>query len=144
MPRLVDSQSRADTMTWGVNHLLGLHGPTGVTMRALARATVISTGSLAHQYGNREHIMRVAAHRTARAREQEIWVQSRRRGIVAFLPRQREEELLEARVWLAWQEVHRCDPGTRRVLAEARRRERTVVAICVGREGDSPPVSSAG
>ncbi|WP_426246287.1 hypothetical protein [Nocardioides sp. LHG3406-4] len=33
MPRLIDAPSRTDTMVWGVNYLLALHGPTGVTMR---------------------------------------------------------------------------------------------------------------
>ncbi|WP_248581478.1 TetR family transcriptional regulator [Nocardioides sp. InS609-2] len=109
MPRLIDAPSRTDTMVWGVNYLLALHDPTGVTLRALARTTGISTSSLMHHYGNREHIMRVAAHRTAKAREQRIWVELRDLGITAFLPQGAEEDMRDARVWLAWREVHRSD-----------------------------------
>ena len=140
MPHLIDTQSRTDTMVWGVNYLLGLHGPTGVTMRALSRTTGISTSSLMHHYGNRAHILRVAAHRTGRAREQRLWVEMRARGIVAFLPRDREEEWGEARTWLAWQEIGRSEAGTALTIAEARSREATLVGILLGRPDHSDEV----
>ncbi len=140
MPRLVDAPSRTDTLVWGVNYLLALHGPTGVTLRALGRTTGISPSSLMHHYGNREHIMRVAAHRAFKVRERQIWSELGSRGIAAFLPNGSEEGIRSARVWLAWQEVHRSDPGTHLVIAEARDRERSLVTVTLRQDYDSDEV----
>ncbi|WP_426246288.1 hypothetical protein [Nocardioides sp. LHG3406-4] len=93
-----------------------------------------------HHYGNREHIIRVSAHRTAKARQQHLRAELRARGMVAFLPRPLEEELRDARVWLAWQEVHRSDPGTHLTIAEARDWERGYVSQTLQQDYESDQV----
>lgn len=101
MPRLLDTQSRTDDVMAAVNSLLVTDGPWGLTMRAIAKAAGLSTSSLTHHYGDREHMLRVVAHRTGKQRTGRIdyWLGFSRVG--AFVPDNPEDLHLE-RAWQQW------------------------------------------
>jgi hypothetical protein len=87
----------------------------------------VSTSSLLHHYDSREHLLRVAASWTGRARRRAIDLAARRRGALAFLPGD-AEEVVEARAWLAWLELWRSDDSLTNVLHDARLDERALLA----------------
>ncbi len=61
MPLLIDTETRADALVRSINHVLIDHGPAGLTLRRIARYSGVSTSSMLHHLGSREHLLRVAA-----------------------------------------------------------------------------------
>jgi AcrR family transcriptional regulator len=108
MPLLIDSESRASTLVNAINHILAGEGPTGLSMRRIAAVSGVSTSSMLHHLGSREHMIRVAAYMTAEARDQDIESRAWGEGALAFLPAC-GDHVLAARVWLGWQELWRSE-----------------------------------
>lgn len=119
--------------------LLAEDGVTGVTLRALARRSGISTGSLLHHFGSREHGLRVAAKRTARWRREEISRRAGREGVLAFLPTagaDQDEDLHVERAWLSWCELARTSDWLAESVAQAHAEERALLASTLDYELD--------
>lgn len=115
MPRLIDSSSRADAMILGVNRVIVNRGVFGLTLRAIAAESGISSGSLLHHFGSRERVLIIAAGHTGRALVQGIESDAFAIGVDAFLPGD-DETLLLTRGWLGW-----CAP--RRPMSRQRARD---------------------
>jgi AcrR family transcriptional regulator len=127
MPLLLDTDSRAGALVTAVNDILIDSGPAGLTMRNIAQTSGVSTSSIYGQMGSREHLLRVAAARTARGRLDPLRAESGFDGVLAFLPRS-GEELLDTRAWLAWLELWRSEDFLGRWIAESREEERGLLA----------------
>lgn len=127
MPRLLDTVSRTNTVVRAINDLLARDGAAGLTMRAIGRESRISPGSLTMHYASREHLLRVAAHRTGRARRDEISRRSYTAQALAFLPRD-PDEIVEARVWLSWCDLGRSAESLSETIREARAEEVGILA----------------
>ncbi len=119
MPALIDTDTRAGVLTRAVNDVLIDHGPAGLTLRRVAGASGVSTSSILHHLGSREHLLRVAAGRAAEARLVDLRLTCAREGPLAFVP-QSDDELLDVRAWLAWLELWRTETYLERTIAEAR------------------------
>jgi AcrR family transcriptional regulator len=127
MPRLIDTSSRTEAMLQGVNRVLVTRGVFGLSLRAVAAESGISAGSLLHHYQSREHMLRVAAHRTGRRlvraiESDSIWI-----GVEAFLPGD-DDTLLLTRAWLGWCELWRSEPWLEPTIQELRGQELVALA----------------
>ena len=142
MPMLIDTDSRADVLVRAINYVLADHGPAGLTLRTIARASGVSTSSMLHHLGSREHLIRVAAHRTARGRLSWLRAESSLDGALAFIPRT-ADEVIDARTWLAWLELWRSEEFLERVIAEARDEERGLLASVLGYRLTRPELDAA-
>jgi len=131
MPRRIETESRTDTLTSAINDVLIDHGPAGLSLRRIATYSGVSTSSMLHHLGSREHLLRVAAGRTAGRRLQHLRAESEQDGVLAFLPRS-GEELLDTRAWLGWLELWRSEDFLARWIADSRDDERALLA---GRTG---------
>ena len=127
MPLLIDTDSRTDTLVRAINDVLIDKGPSGLSLRRIAEYSGVSTSSMLHHLGSREHLLRVAAGRTAERRLAHLRVESSLDGALAFVPRN-GDEVLDARAWLAWQELWRSESGLERTLAVARQGELALLA----------------
>lgn len=127
MPLLLDTGSRTQTLTCAINDILSEFGPAGLTMRRIAAVSGVNTSSIRHQMGDREHLLRVAAGRTGRARIAALRTESRSDGVLAFLPRS-DDEVLDTRAWLAWLELWRVEEFLSRSIGESRADERGLLA----------------
>jgi AcrR family transcriptional regulator len=130
MPRLIETESRTDTVVVAINHLLARDGATGLSIRAIAQQSRLSASSLLHHYGNRERLLRIAAVRTGRARVGQIDNQAWRHGPLAFLPLQ-ADDVVDARAWLAWLELWRSEDSLAEAIGNARLDERALLAEMV-------------
>lgn len=126
MPMLIDTITRTGTLVTAINHLLADGGPRSLSVRAIGRESRVSPSSIIHHYGTVEQLLRVAAHWTGRARREAI-AERAREGALAFLPLT-DDDVVDARVWLAWCELWRSDPAVELVIREARDDERTLLA----------------
>ena len=127
MPLLIDTESRTGTLVAAVNHLLAEGGPRAVSLRAVARVSRVSASSIVHHLGSVEHLMRISAHWTGRARREQLTDRWHDEGLPAHLPRL-PDDVVDARVWLAWCELWRSEPGLEQTLREARDEERALLA----------------
>jgi AcrR family transcriptional regulator len=127
MPRLIDTESRTGTVVAAINDILAREGVGGLSLRSIARTSGVSTSSLLHHFDSREHLIRVGASVTGRARARRIDLRTRSEGSGAFLPRD-GEELLDERAWLAWLELWRSERSLSEVIATARLDERALLA----------------
>jgi AcrR family transcriptional regulator len=133
MPRLIEPESRTDTIVDAMNYLLARDGPGGLTLRAIARESRVSTSSLLHHFGDREHLVRAAARRTGRARVQALERRADREGVIAFLPAIDDaEDLLTARAWLAWCELWRVQDSLVPTIERIRDQELMILARVLG------------
>lgn len=129
IPRLIIPESRTDTLVEAINYLLSREGSGGLSLRSIARESRVSTSSILHHFESRDHLLRVAAHRTGRARLADVQTRSAVEGVAAFLPHDDDpEDLITARAWRAWTELGRCDAGIGRVVGEHRDREHLLLA----------------
>jgi AcrR family transcriptional regulator len=142
MPLLIDTESRTGTLVRAVNDTLVEHGPGGLTLRRLARASGVSTSSILHHLGSREHLLRVAAHRTGLQRLQTLRAESSLDGALAFVPRS-DDEVLDARAWLGWLELWRSEEFLERVIADARRAEFWLLAAVLDHRLARPELDAA-
>jgi AcrR family transcriptional regulator len=127
MPRMIETDSRTAAMVMGVNRVLVNRGVFGLTLRAIAAESGISTGSLLHHFGSKEQVLRVAAHRSGLALVHEIGSGVLGIGVDAFLPGDDEMALL-TRAWLAWCELWRSEPWLSETVGAIRARELTILA----------------
>ncbi|MDN5895728.1 MAG: hypothetical protein L0H93_17100, partial [Nocardioides sp.] len=114
MPRLIDSESRADALIAAVNHILSTEGLPGLTIRRVAQVSRVAASSVLHHLGSRERLLAVSASHTARNRRHRFLAAEagygEPRGLLALLPAS-PDEVVDARIWLAWLELWRCDPA---------------------------------
>jgi AcrR family transcriptional regulator len=127
VPRLIETESRTGAVVAAINHVLARDGAAALSLRSIARQSGVSTSSLLHHYESREHLLRVAASWTGRARRRAIDRSAPRRGALAFLPAD-ADEVVEARAWLAWLELWRSDDSLTNGLQDARLDERALLA----------------
>jgi AcrR family transcriptional regulator len=122
VPRLIDTGSRTDAMVGGVNRVLVTRGVFGLTLRAIAEESRISSGSLLHHFGSRERVLIVAAGRTGRWLVREIEAETWTAGVEAFLPGD-DDMVLLTRAWLGWCELWRSEPILDQVVDGVRANE---------------------
>src|SRR3954470_21593201 len=127
MPILIDTENRTGILVQAVNDILIESGPAGLTIRNIAKVSGVGPSSIYEQMGSREHLLRVAAGRTTKARTASLRVESAIHGMPAFLPRE-PEEVLDTRAWLAWLELWRVEDFLSRWIAESRADERALLA----------------
>jgi AcrR family transcriptional regulator len=130
VPRLIETESRTDAVVVAINHLLARDGVTGLSIRAIAHQSRVSASSLLHHYGSREHLLRIAAVRTGRARVSEVDRNAWQHGPLAFLPLH-ADDVLDARAWLAWLELWRSEDSLTDAIGDARLDERSLLAEMV-------------
>jgi AcrR family transcriptional regulator len=130
MPRLIETESRTEGMVAAINFLLAGGGPTALSLRSIALESGISGSSLLHHYGSRERMIHLAAMRTGRARLKTMWSRIDEDGPLAFLPRDLDE-VVDARVWLAWLEMWRSEDALRTAIHGIRSDERAQLAVSV-------------
>jgi AcrR family transcriptional regulator len=124
---LIDTLTRTGTLVAAVNHLLAEGGPRAVSLRAVARESRVGASSIIHHLGSLEHLMRVSALWTGRARRDQLEWRWREEGLMAHLP-QTDDQVVDARVWLAWCEMWRAEPQVEPTVSEARDHERALLA----------------
>jgi AcrR family transcriptional regulator len=127
MPRLIDTDHRTEDLVFGVDRLLTRSGILGLTMRAIAAETGISTGSLLHHFESRQRILAVAANRTGRQLLYRIESDAPWIGVQALLPDDQEGRLF-TRAWLAWCELWRSEPWLKQAVGDIRARELDLLA----------------
>jgi AcrR family transcriptional regulator len=127
MPMLIDTDSRTAALVWAINETLTDLGPQGLTMRRIADTSGVSTSSILHHLGSREHLLRVAAGLTCGGRITALDAESETDGALAFLPRS-DDEVLDTRAWLAWLELWRCEDFLGRWISEGRAEEIALLA----------------
>lgn len=127
MPRLIDTTSRTGALAAAVNHLLAEGGPRALSLRAISGVSRVSGSSILHHFGSVEHLLRVSVHLTGRARVERIEQRWRSDGVGAHLPGS-PEDVVDARVWLAWCELWRSHEGLELTVREARHAERALLA----------------
>ena len=142
MPLRLDTDNRTDVLARAVNDVLIDHGPAGLTLRRIARASGVSPASILHHLGSREHLLRVAAHWTRRHRLRELEAASWSDGALAFIPRS-GDELLDARAWLAWLELWRSEEFLERTFTDARNDELNLLAALTGHQLTRPRLDAA-
>lgn len=141
MPYLIDVESRTDALVASINHVLCREGPAGLSLRRIARVSGVSTSSMLHHYGSREHLLRVAAGRTARNRVEDVSSRLFLHGVAACLPAD-ERGLPDARAWLAWQELWRSEETLVTFISNARDDERAHLAHTLRLPYDSPDLDA--
>jgi AcrR family transcriptional regulator len=124
---LIETESRTGSLVRAINDILIESGPAGLTMRNIAAMSGVNASSIYHQLGSREHLLRVAAGTTGRARTASLRVESAIDGVLAFVPRD-GEEVLETRAWLGWLELWRAEDFLDRWIGESRAAERALLA----------------
>ena len=137
MPTLFDTETRTDTLVRAVNDILIESGPAGLTIRNIAKVSRVSPASIYGHMGSREHLLRVAAVRTSRARIDDLRRESHLGGVLAFLPGD-SEGVLDTRAWLAWLELWRSEDFLARWVAESRDSELSVLATITNYEWRRP------
>jgi AcrR family transcriptional regulator len=132
VPRLLDTESRTNTVTNAVNDLLALHGASALTMRRIAAECRLSTAALGSHYGSREHMLRLAMFTTSAARLEHLGDQVVWEGATGLLPRAAgddvEDDVVDARVWLAWLEMGRSHEWLQTAMTEHRQKEMALLA----------------
>lgn len=132
---LIDTDARAGTLVCAINDILIESGPAGLTIRNISCVSRVSSSSIYGQMGSREHLLRVAAGITGRARTASLRCEAATDGVLAFVPRH-QEEIRETRVWLGWLEMWRSEQFLDRWVADSRATERDLLASLTGLEGD--------
>jgi AcrR family transcriptional regulator len=131
VPHLLEGESRADVLTSAINDLLTAEGPGALTIRRIAARSGISSSSIYHQMGDREHLVRVAFHRASRDRLRRLSVEARHDLVAALIP-EGAEGLASAGCWLAWLEVTRVVTTIGRAVTQSRAEERYVIGAALG------------
>jgi AcrR family transcriptional regulator len=127
MPHIFEASSRTATVVTAINHVLATQGAGGLTMRTIGKVSGVNPASLAHHYGNREHMLRVAAARTGEARLQDMDARRWDEGVLAFLPGT-ADDIVSTRVWLGWVEIWRSDDTIAHTMREHLANERALLA----------------
>ncbi|WP_170169782.1 helix-turn-helix domain-containing protein [Nocardioides aurantiacus] len=127
MPHLIDGDERAAVLAAACDRILEQQGPAGLTVRAISRASGISTSSITHHLQDRERLVRVCAHVSATARTTVLTAAVIEHGPLGVLPRD-HHDLPATRTWLGWLEVGRTDPSVGRWLQGPRRQQLAVLA----------------
>lgn len=127
MPLLIDTMERTADLVRSVNHLLATGGPRALSLRRIAGTIGISPSSLIHHYGSVDHLLRVSAFHTGKARLRDLERRWPGEGLLAHLPAS-PDDVVDARVWLAWCELWRSEDGLEPTVAEARDAERALLA----------------
>jgi AcrR family transcriptional regulator len=135
MPRLLETRTRTDALLVAAVQLICRGGLRALTLRAVAAESRVSGASIIHHFGNRARMDRVLGRTFGHRWIDQISLRSLRRGVHAFLPED-EEELVAARVWLAWLELGRTDPALAANLAGIRGRHRELLDVLTGRTFD--------
>lgn len=131
MPKLVDSTSRMAALIAAINQILATSGPSGLTMREIARVSRVSTSSILNHLTSKERLVRVTAHRTAEEKRVRFLVEQQDRGLLALLPKS-DDSLIAERSWLAWLEMWRCEPTLRHVFEDHIEQMRAVLSELTG------------
>lgn len=79
----------------------------------------MSGSSILHHFGTIEHLLRVSAHVTGKARLQRMAERWPDDGVAAHVPGS-PDDVVDARVWLAWCELWRSHDGLELTVREAR------------------------
>lgn len=137
MPRLIDPVSRGDAIINGAARVIVDRGLSGLTLRAIAAEAGVGASSLVHQFGNRDRLLRVMVMRLGRRRVEVIDRRSHRDGGLAYLPTD-EDELADARIWLACCELGREMPDVGAAVADVREEERLLMDVLTERQLDEP------
>ena len=133
MPYIFNTETRVDTLVTAINVILANDGQAGLTLRTIARVSGVSPSSMLNHLGSREHMLRVAAHRTGEARRDDIAYRMRLgEGASAFLPENNTRGLLAARAWLAWCDLGRSADWLHRTVSQARLEERAMLVTTLG------------
>jgi AcrR family transcriptional regulator len=127
MPMLFDTESRTDTLIRAINDILIELGPAGLSMQRISQYSGVQKSSIYHHLDNRERLLRVAIGHTSKAHSSAIRAGIATDGVLALLPRN-DDELLEARAWLAWLELWRCEDFPERWIVQAREDEMAFIA----------------
>lgn len=137
MPRLLDPVSRGDTIINAAARVIVDGELSGLSLRAIAAEAGVGASSLVHQFGNRDRLLRVMVMRLGRRRLEVIGRRAPKDGGLAFLPTD-DDEVVDARVWLACCELGRemRDVGT--AVAGFREEERLLMDVLTERRLDEP------
>jgi AcrR family transcriptional regulator len=128
VPRLIDPEGRTATLVDAINHLLARDGVTGLSLRAIARESRVSTSSMLHHFDSRDRLLRIAARMTGEARLDAIYRRADREGVGAFLPAPGDDDLITARAWLGWCELWRSEDTIGETMSRNRDHERLLLA----------------
>jgi AcrR family transcriptional regulator len=131
MPQLMDTRNRAGTLVAAVNEILATDGIPGLSLRKVAHVSRVSTGSIIHHLGDKARLLSLGAGLTAQALHHRISLQTWEIGALAFLPGS-GDEIVDLRVWLAWVELGRSDPGIELYVTRAEQEERALLAETLG------------
>jgi AcrR family transcriptional regulator len=127
VPRLLDPDLRTHQVVAAINHLIVDRGVDALSMREIGRVARLSPSSLFHHYGSREHLLRVAADQTGRARLVLMRTRLSVEGARAMLPAD-DEDVLTARAWLGWCELWRSHHWMAAMVERVREEELGLLA----------------
>lgn len=142
MPHLLDTPTRAQTICAAVSRLIASGGLAALTTRAIAAESGVSIATLAHQFTNRERLLRLMATMFGADLVGRTASRSRSEGVLAFLPAD-VDDLRDLRVWLAWAELGRSDPGIAGQVAHLHSQERLLLDAVLERRFDPVPLDCA-
>jgi AcrR family transcriptional regulator len=137
MPWTFDPVTRSDEIIAAVYDLVAEGGVAAVTYRAVGAVVGLAASSLHDNYPKRVHLLKVAAYRLARSREEYFAAGVSRQGLVAMVP-EGDFDLRQAAVWLAFRGLARTEPLLGHDLTEARARELSIIGLALGRPLDDP------
>jgi AcrR family transcriptional regulator len=143
MPRVFDPRVRGDMAVEAVCSVILNGGLPALSVRAVAGEIGMSASSLMYQFTDRARLLRVVALKVGHARLNFIGHAARYDGLLAFIP-DREEQVINARVWLAFVELGRSDAGLGPSIASLRRQERELLEYLVDDELDGAGLDALG
>ncbi len=120
-----------------VHGLLASGGIGAITLRAVANRSGVSASGLLTHFQSRDRLLMVASRKTGERRIDDIARRSRRDQVLAFVPTT-EDEVADARVWLAFCELGRSDADVGHQIAELRIEERLLIDVLLDRSLDGP------
>ena len=113
-----------------------------VTTRAIAAESGVSIATLAHQFTNRERLLGLMAGMFGTDLIARTGDRTRSEDALAFLPAA-DDDLTDARVWLAWLELGRSDPAIAGRVAHLRGQERLLLGAVLERRFDAVSLDCA-
>lgn len=142
MPRLINPEGRRATLVDAINTVLARDGVAGLSLRAIARESRVSTSSMLHHFDSRDRLLRMAARITGEARLDAIHRRLDQEGVCAFLPTPGDEEdLVTARAWLGWCELWHSVEHLAETVARIRDEEQCLLACALGERVGSRDLS---
>lgn len=126
MTRVTDHESQRGAVVRAVAGLICEGGLAAASLRAVARRSRVSASQLVENWGGRDRMLALAASFFGQWWQEDLYRRARIEGLVALVPGS-QDEVDDARVWLALCELARNHEQVRPWIEKLRLEERRMV-----------------